>query len=89
MAIAPDSILGEAISAVNSQMTKLDNMADRYNKELSGALAKISEIKPDDIEAPASLPVPEIPGGGVKIGEIPTINIPALALPSAPNAWRY
>jgi len=85
MAIAPDSILGEAISAVNSQMTKLDNMADRYNRELSGALAKISEIKPDNIDAPQSLPVPELPSSSVKIGEIPTINIPALALPRAPN----
>lgn len=42
MGIAPDSILGEAVNVVKSNIGSLNLMASQYSSQLSAALANIS-----------------------------------------------
>ena len=84
MGIAPDSILGQAVSIVTDKIGDLDALSRRYSAELSTALADIGDIKVADVPAPNVPPIPQVNPPPVTLGEMPSYAPPALALPEAP-----
>jgi len=84
MPIAPDSILGEAISAVTDRLSDLDRIAATYNAQLSSALSQIASVQVADVPSPTR---PEAPGAnppGVDLGDMPAFTPPQLLVPNAP-----
>ena len=84
MGIAPDSILGVAVSTVTDKIDKLDQLANRYSSQLSSALTDIGNIVIQEIEPPERLAVPEIPVPSTELGNMPMFNTVSLKLPNAP-----
>lgn len=70
--VAPDGIMGAAITTVMDQMDKLDSIAIKYRNEMSSALADIKNVTVQSVEPMASLSVPETPTLNLNIGNMPT-----------------
>lgn len=84
MSIAPDSILGEAISTVQRQMGSLNSTADKYSALLSAALNKIADIKIAAVPAPPVLSVPSPDPPNIALDAIPVFSPATLVIPDAP-----
>lgn len=87
MGIAPDSILGEAVGTVTSQISRLNSVASTYRSQLSAALADIGSIKVSDIPAPPRLEVPELQPPTYSVSDKPVFTPPTLTMPDAPPAF--
>lgn len=72
MGIMPDSILGQAVNAVTSQMSQLQNMGSQYRTQFDEALAKIGSI---EVDGPGSVPRPPTP----------TVELPDFSSSSPPS----
>jgi hypothetical protein len=86
MGIAPDSILGQAVSIVTDKINDLDGLSEKYNNQLSTALTSIGNIKVAEVPAPTRPPMPVAPVPPVTLGPMPSYTPPPLALPAAPGA---
>lgn len=86
MGIAPDSILGQAVSIVTDKINDLDGLSEKYNSQLSTALTSIGNIKVAEVTAPTRPPVPVTPVPPVNLGPMPNYTPPPLVLPAAPGA---
>ncbi len=85
MGIAPDSILGEAVSTVTEQMAQLDVLSTKYGEELSAALAQIGAVKVAEIPPPSRLdapPPPDVPV--IDLSGMPSYTPESLDIPSPP-----
>ena len=85
MGISPDSILGQAVSTVTSQMDRLETMSNNYNGQLSSSLANLGNIKVSDTPSPERLSAPEAQLPEVDLSNMPEYSAPALTIPNAPN----
>lgn len=85
MGIAPDSILGVAVSTVTDKIEALDTIANSYNSQLSSALANIGDIQVADVASPTRPDVPQVPVPDVPLGEMPIYTSVQLRLPQAPS----
>lgn len=84
MGIAPDSILGQAVTTVTEKIDELGRMADRYSSQLTAALANISDVKVADVTTPERLEVPKAVVPDVSLGDMPIFNATNLNLPDPP-----
>lgn len=87
MGIAPDSILGVAVSTVTDKINDLDALGSKYSSLLQQSLTNISGIKVADVEAPVRLQPPVSAPPPVTLGPIPDYNPPPLALPAMPDGF--
>lgn len=85
MAVAPDSILGEAISTVTKQMSTINGWADNYQGQLSNALSSIGRVNLPDIKAPDRMDVPESSPPQVDLSGMPEFSPPSLKSPDKPS----
>ncbi len=85
MGVAPDSIMGEAISTVTEQMAKIDWMADTYSAQLSSALADIGNITIADVPVPTRLLAPSASPPQIDVGSAPSFTPATLVVPEAPT----
>lgn len=85
MGIAPDSILGVAVSTVTDKINDLDALGSKYSSLLQQSLTNISGIKVADVEAPTRLQPPTAAPPPVTLGPIPAFNAPPLVLPPVPG----
>lgn len=83
--VAPDGIMGAAITTVMDQMDKLDSIAIKYRNEMSSALADIKNVKVQAIDPLVSLPVPETPPPSLNIDAMPTYQGVAFNPPNMPE----
>lgn len=74
MGIAPDSILGQAVSAVNENMAHLNAMTNTFSSQLSVALSQISNVKVDVVPPPEKLTLPETPAPNDPLEAQPTFT---------------
>ncbi len=84
MGIAPDSILGVAVSTVTDKIRDLDTMASNYSSQLNESLTSIAAVKVQDVPPPSRLEVPDSPVPEVELGNMPTFNPVSLSLPNSP-----
>lgn len=84
MAIAPDSILGQAVRTVQSKITDLNAMANSYSAQLNAALGSISQVSVDDVDAPQRFEMPETPVPNLDLSGAPEFNAPPLKIPNMP-----
>lgn len=85
MAIAPDSILGQAVSIVSEKISDLDGLSNKYTAELSASLASIGDIKVVDVAAPTRPAAPGVSPPDIELGAEPQFSAPALQMPVAPG----
>lgn len=85
MGIAPDSILGQAVSTVTGKIDELNRMADQYSSQLNSALANIGQVKVDDVAAPQKLVVPETATPAVDLSDMPEFKAPTVKIPAIPD----
>lgn len=85
MAIAPDSILGQAVDVVTDKIGSLDQMASRYSSQLSAALAQIGSVEVADVPAPTRPNAPTVQPPAVDLGDMPAFDPPNLVLPNLPD----
>lgn len=86
MAIAPDSILGQAVNTVTSQMSRLEAMSDKYNGQLLGSLGDLGNIKVADVNPPETIKPPEALPPQIDLGNMPEYQAPNLNIPDAPDS---
>ena len=85
MGIAPDSILGEAVSVVNSKIDSLNSLASQYSSQLSAALANIGGVKVADVAAPTRPDAPVAPQPTLNLGDVPSFSPSPLVIPESPG----
>lgn len=85
MAVAPDSILGTAISTVTQQINSINQLGDTYGQKLSSALANIGGINLPDISPPKRPDIPSASPPSINPGAIPTFRSPNLTMGSDPG----
>lgn len=83
--VAPDGIMGAAITTVMDQMDKLDSVAGRYRHELSQSLAGIKEITVTQVDPPTRMPVPETPVPSIDLSGAPTFQAVQFDKPNLPE----
>lgn len=85
MGIRPDSILGEAVSTVTDQMTKLEAMSDEYNARLSASLADLGDIKVAEVSPPPKMQPTQANPPNIDLSDMPQYQQPTLNIPQAPD----
>lgn len=85
MSVAPDSILGEAISTVESKMNQLDSLAGKYSDLLSAALGQIGSVTIHDVPAPTRLIAPTANPPDVILDAMPVYTPATLVMPPEPD----
>lgn len=83
--VAPDGIMGAAITTVIEQMDKINSFSTRYNKQLSDALDEIKNIAVAQIDPPQRLTTPEIPVPQLDISAQPTFEHVPFQIPDMPQ----
>lgn len=83
--VAPDGIMGAAITTVIDQIDKLDSVAGRYSNELSQSLAGIKEITVTQVDPPTRMPVPETPVPSIDLSGAPTFQAVQFDKPNLPE----
>lgn len=83
--VAPDGIMGAAITTVMDQMDKLDSVAGRYRHELSQSLAGIKEITVTQVDPPTRMTVPETPVPSIDLSGAPTFQAVQFDKPNLPE----
>lgn len=84
MGIAPDSILGVAVSTVTDKINDLDALGSKYSSLLQQSLTNISGIKVADVAAPTRPDIPIASPPPITLGPIPSYSPPALVIPAMP-----
>lgn len=85
MAVAPDSIMGQAIEVVTDKMNDLERMSSTYTDQLSAALAQIGSIQIADVPVPTRPAAPEISPPAIALGDVPIFTAPSLRVPAMPG----
>lgn len=85
MAIVPDSMLGVVTNTVTDKLKDFEVLSNRYNTMLDGALAKIGEIKVDEVPTPTRPNVPIAASPSTAVGEVPMFHAPTLNTPNMPQ----
>ena len=85
MGIAPDSILGQAVSTVTEKFADLDRMASNYSAQLNDALGQISSVQVAPVTAPTRLVLPDMPVPDPGAGAAPVYTPITLKFPNAPE----
>jgi len=88
MGIAPDSILGQAVSTVTQTIDEMSAMADNYSNKLSVALANIGNIKVAEIQPPTRLQAPTAKPPSIALGSIPVYSATPLRMPVEPPGFE-
>ena len=83
--VAPDGVMGAAITTVIDQMDKLDSVSTRYRKELSEALSGIKEVTVTQIDPPQRMDVPETPVPNIDLSNAPVFEVKDLDKPQLPE----
>lgn len=86
MGIAPDSILGVAVSTVTDKINDLEALGAHYNAQLSKALAEIGSVKMADVAAPARLDAPQASPPPLELDTLAPYTPPPLRVPDMPAA---
>ncbi len=86
MGIAPDSILGHAVDVVESNISRMNSMADEYSAKLTSALNQIAGIKVAAIAGPPALSVPTLPTPSISLDGVPVFTPATLVMPAEPAA---
>ena len=83
--VAPDGVMGAAITTVIDQMDKLDIISTRYRKELSESLSGIKEVTVTQIEPPQRMTIPETPVPNIDLSNAPVFEVKDLDKPQLPE----
>ena len=83
--IAPDGVMGAAITTVVEQMDKLDLVSEKYRQQLTTSLAGIQDIAIAQVEAPQRMPMPETPVPNIDLSDAPKFTAVPLAKPVMPG----
>lgn len=83
--IAPDGVMGAAITTVMDQMDKLDSVSTRYRNELSQSLAGIKEVTVTQVEPPTRIPISETPVPSIDLSDSPKFTAIKLDKPKLPE----
>lgn len=83
--LAPDGIMGAAITTVMDQMDKLDAVSNRYRKELSESLAGIKDVTVTQVEAPQRMQIPETPLPNIDLSDAPKFSAVQMNKPIMPG----
>lgn len=83
--IAPDGVMGAAITTVVEQMDKLDLVSEKYRQQLTTSLAGIQDIAIAQVEAPQRMPMPETPVPNIDLSDAPKFTVVPLAKPVMPG----
>ncbi|MDI6619899.1 hypothetical protein [Acinetobacter junii] len=82
--VAPDGIMGAAITTVIDQMDKLDEISSRYRRELSDSLSSIKQVAVTQIDAPIRMEVPETPVPNIDLSDAPKFSRIQMSKPELP-----
>ena len=82
--VAPDGIMGAAITTVIDQMDKLDEISSRYRRELSDSLSSIKQVAVTQIDAPIRMEVPETPVPNIDLSDVPKFSRIQMSKPELP-----
>lgn len=82
--VAPDGIMGAAITTVIDQMDKLDEISSRYRRELSDSLSSIKQVAVTQIDAPIRMEVPETPVPNIDLSDAPKFSRIQMNKPELP-----
>lgn len=72
--VAPDGIMGAAITTVIDQMDKLDEISSRYRRELSDSLSNIEQVTVTQIDAPPRMEAPQTPVPNINLSDAPKFS---------------
>ncbi|MBJ7435283.1 MAG: hypothetical protein JHC54_05825, partial [Acinetobacter sp.] len=72
--VAPDGIMGAAITTVIDQMDKLDVISSRYRRELSDSLSNIEQVTVTQIDAPPRMEAPQTPVPNINLSDAPKFS---------------
>lgn len=72
--VAPDGIMGAAITTVIDQMDKLDEISSRYRRELSDSLSNIEQVTVTQIDAPPRMEAPQTPVPNIDLSDAPKFS---------------
>ncbi len=84
MAIAPDSILGQAIDTVQSKMSELSGIATTYRNQLTQSLNSIGNIKVKDVADLPLLTIRTPSAPSLSLDAVPVFTPATLTIPNAP-----
>lgn len=82
--LAPDGIMGAAISTVIEQMDKIDQFADKYQEQLNGALNEIKNVTVAPVDPYVRMPIAETPVPALHLGQPPAFMSSAIHYPDMP-----
>ncbi|NWK74122.1 hypothetical protein HYG93_07440 [Acinetobacter sp. SwsAc6] len=83
--LAPDGIMGAAITTVIEQMDKIDTFAEKYQTQLNGALQDIKNVAVAPIDPYVRIGIPETPVPVLDFGHQPVLTASPLAYPDLPS----
>lgn len=82
--LAPDGIMGAAITTVIEQMDKIEKFSDKYQLLITDALEDIKNVKVDPVEPYTRIPIPETPVPSLNLGDQPIYAPLAFDYPELP-----
>jgi len=82
--LAPDGIMGAAISTVIEQMDKIDQFADKYQSQLNSALQDIKSVTVAPVDPYVRIDIPATPVPALDLGQPPTYVSSNIAYPNMP-----
>lgn len=80
-----NEIMGVAVRTVEGKITTLDQLSNKYNSQLSVALAAISSVEMKPVLPPERLQAPDPTPPQNALGQIPNFESSALVIPDMPN----
>lgn len=83
--VAPDGIMGAAITTVIDQMDKLDEISTRYRRELSESLSGIKDVTITQIDPPERMSAPQTPVPNIDLSDAPKFQPKELVKPTVPE----
>ncbi|RKG33726.1 hypothetical protein [Acinetobacter tianfuensis] len=83
--LAPDGIMGAAISTVIEQMDKIDTFAEKYQAQLNGALQDIKNVSVAPVDPYIRIGIPETPVPILDFGNQPVLATSPLTYPDLPS----
>ncbi|RLL50329.1 hypothetical protein D9K79_00840 [Acinetobacter cumulans] len=82
--LAPDGIMGAAITTVIEQMDKIDQFSEKYQTLITDALVDIKNVSVEQVDPYVRLPIPETPVPTLQLGDQPQYQPMALNYPDMP-----
>ena len=82
--LAPDGIMGAAISTVIEQMDKIDQFADKYQSQLNSALQDIKSVTVAPVDPYVRIDIPTAPVPALDLDQPPTYVSSNIAYPNMP-----